>query len=81
MKPIKITAELTLTPEQFKEWCVGEVQPTETMWKVYVEKMLWAKFGLTEDYGDYKDFLNKTIEVKSDFAGEPSVKITTKEMK
>lgn len=80
MKPIKITAELNITPEQFKEWCEGELQPTETMWKVYVEKMLWSRFGVTRDYGDYKDFLNKTIEVKGEFAGEPVLKITTKEM-
>lgn len=73
MKTIKIIAELTLTPESFIEWCEGDLPPTETIWKSYVEKMLWSEFGITRDDGDYEDFLNKTIEIRK-------LKITTKEV-
>lgn len=62
MKPIKITAELLITPEMFKEWCAGDFPETEIMYKNYVEKLLYGKFGAWKDIGGYDDFINKTIE-------------------
>ena len=60
MKPVKITAEITLTPETFSEWCDGDVEETERMYQHYVEKTLYYKFGAWGDIGDYEDFINKT---------------------
>ena len=62
MKPVKITAEITLTPETFSEWCDGDVEETEGMYQHYVEKTLYYKFGAWKDIGDYEDFINKTID-------------------
>lgn len=57
MKPVKITAELTLTPEMFSEWCDGDFQETERMYQHFVENMVHSYFGLGNDY---EDFINKT---------------------
>jgi hypothetical protein len=65
MKPVKITAELTLTPEMFKKWCddiLVESVESEKIYKFYIEKMLYSKFGAYKDIGDYDDFINKTID-------------------
>lgn len=62
MKPVKITAELTLTPEMFKEWCCEDIPESERMYQHYVEKMLYSNFNGGEDIGDYKNFINTTIE-------------------
>jgi hypothetical protein len=62
MKPVKITAEIILTPETFSEWCDGDVEETERMYQHYVEKILYYKFGAWKDIGDYEDFINKTID-------------------
>ena len=62
MKPVKITAELTLTPEMFKEWCCEDIQESERMYRHYVEKMFYGTFGSWKDIGDYEDFINKTID-------------------
>ena len=76
MKPVKITAELTLTPEMFKEWCCEDIQESERMYHHYVEKMLYGKFGAWKDIGDYKDFINKTIDDNGN-----GLKLTIEELK
>jgi hypothetical protein len=60
MKPITITAELTLTPESFKQWCEGYFKPNEITWKIYVEKMLWSKFAKDVEYDN---IINNTIHI------------------
>jgi hypothetical protein len=62
MKPVKITAEITLTPETFSKWCEGDITETERVYQHYVEKMLYSKFGSYKDIGGYEDFINKTID-------------------
>jgi hypothetical protein len=66
MKPVKITAEITLTPEMFSEWNEGILPETELMYQQYVEKMLYSTFGFRGDgdlyIGEYGDFINKTID-------------------
>ena len=57
MKPVKITAELTITPEEFEKWCDGDIKPSERMYRHFVENMVHRYFGLGNDYGD---FINKT---------------------
>ena len=76
MKPIKITAELLITPEMFKEWCnsYGEWNG-EFSYKHYVEKMLYGKFGAWKDIGGYDDFINKKIEDNGN-----SVRLTIEEL-
>jgi hypothetical protein len=65
MKPITITAELTLTPESFKKWCAGFFdEPSEILWKTYVEKMLWSKFATSENFiFEYDSIINNTIHI------------------
>jgi len=74
MKPVKITAELTLTPEMFKEWCDGDFQETERMYEHFVEKMIYSKFGSYKDFGEYKDYINTTID-------DDGMKFTFEELK
>lgn len=57
MKPVKVTAELIITPEMFREWCDGDLPETERMYQHFVENMVHRYFGLGSDYGD---FINKT---------------------
>ena len=76
MKPVKITAEITLTPEMFKEWCCEDIQESERMYQHYVEKMLYSKFGFGIDIGDYEDFINKTIDDNGN-----GLKLTIEELK
>lgn len=61
MKPVKVTAELLITPEMFKEWCEGDFPETETMYKLFVEKQVYSKFGAWKDFGNYEDFVNTTV--------------------
>jgi hypothetical protein len=76
MKPVKITAEITLTPEMFREWCGEDILPTERMYQHYVEKTLYYKFGAWGDIGDYEDFINKTIDDNGN-----GLKLTIEELK
>jgi len=62
IKPLKVTAEFVITPEDFKEWCGGDVKPSEKMFKVYVEKMLWNKLGMDSDSGNFDEFIPKPVE-------------------
>lgn len=62
MKPVKITAELTLTPEEFKKWCDGDILPTERMYRQFIEGTIYNKFKTTYDFGEYKDYINTTID-------------------
>lgn len=55
MNPVKITAELTLTPEKFKKWCDGDFEESERMYRHYVEKMVYHSFGVEVDYQDFVD--------------------------
>ena len=75
MKPVKITAEITLTPETFREWCDGDVEETERMYQHYVEKTLYYKFGVL-GYGGYENFINKTIDDNGN-----GLKLTIEELK
>ena len=75
MKPVKITAELTLTPEMFKEWCCEDIRESERMYQHYVEKMLYSNFNSGE-IGDYKNFINKTIDDNGN-----GLKLTIEELK
>lgn len=74
MKTLRITAELVVTPKMFAEWCERDVPISEKWFEVYVEKLLWTKFGVTKDFGNYEDFINQTVDVKG-------LRITTKELK
>lgn len=76
MKPVKITAELTITPEMFHEWCEGDFQETERMYQRFVEKVLYCKFGAWKDIGGYEDFINKTIDDNGN-----GLKLTAEELK
>lgn len=63
MKPVKITAELTITPERFREWCEEDnLLPSKNLYQCYVEKMVYGTFGHWKDIGGYVDFINKTID-------------------
>lgn len=55
MNPVKITAELTLTPQMFKEWCDGDFEESERMYHHYVEKMVYNCFGYEFDYEHFVD--------------------------
>lgn len=57
MKPVKITAELTITPEEFEKRFDEDILPSEIMYQHFVENMVHRYFGLENDYGD---FINKT---------------------
>jgi hypothetical protein len=76
MKLVKITAEITLTPEMFREWCDGDIPPSEKMYQHYVEKMIYGKFGSYKDFGGYLDFINKTIDDNGN-----GLKLTIEELK
>jgi hypothetical protein len=76
MKPVKITAELTLTPEMFREWCDGDISPSERMYHQFIEKMVYGKFGSYKDFGDYVEFINKTIDDNGN-----GLKLTIEELK
>jgi hypothetical protein len=52
MKTVKIAVELTLTPEMFTEWCDGDFRQSEFMFKHFVEKTIFSKFGRTVNYDD-----------------------------
>lgn len=58
MNPVKITVELTVTPEMFVEWCAEDIVPSERMYRHYVEKILLNNFGISSDY---EDVVNTTI--------------------
>lgn len=62
MKPVKITAEITLTPEMFEDWCEGDLPKSPRMYQCYIEKILYSKFGSWLDIGGYEDFINKVID-------------------
>lgn len=76
MKPVKITAEITLTPEMFSEWNEGVLPETELMYQQYVEKVVYGKFAYGLNIGKYKDFINKTIDDNGD-----GLKVTVEELK
>ena len=73
MNPVKITAELTITPEMFSGWCDGDFQESERMYRHYVEGMVYRYFGLDDSY---EDFINKTST--HDLTG---LKLTIEELK
>lgn len=62
MKPVKITAELTLTPQEFEKWCRGDILPTERMYHQFIEGTIYNKFRTTYDVGEYKDYINTRID-------------------
>ena len=62
MKPVKVTAELLLTPEMFSKWCDGSFPETETSYKLFVKSQVYFKFRTEKELGDYEDFINTTIE-------------------
>ena len=62
MKPVKITAEITLTPEEFEKWCDGDIRPTERIYHRFIEGTIYNKFKTTYDFGEYKDYINTTID-------------------
>lgn len=76
MKPVKITGEITITPEMYKEWNDGILPETELMYHRFIEKVLYCKFGFGIDMGEYEDFINKTIEDNGD-----GWKLTVEELK
>ena len=39
MKPIKITAEIIIKPEDFSNWCDGDFPESEKMYEHYVYKV------------------------------------------
>ena len=59
MKPVKITAEITLTPEMFEEWSDCDFPLTELWYKHYVEKMTASLFGT---WASYDDLVNNVFE-------------------
>lgn len=61
MKTVKIAAEMTLTPEMFSEWCDGDLPESESVFKRFVEKTLFSKFGCSLDYDDV---LGRTVDVR-----------------
>jgi hypothetical protein len=75
MKPVKITAELTLTPEEFQKWCDGDILPSERMYHQFIEGTIYNKFGTTYDFGEYKDYINTTS------IDDNGVKFTFEELK
>lgn len=62
MKPVKITAEITITPEDFEKWCDGVVQPSERMYHLFIEETIYNKFKPIMFVGEYKDYINTTID-------------------
>ena len=62
MKPVKITAEITLTPEEFEKWCGEDILPTERMYHQFIEGTIYHKFRTSYDVGEYKDYINTTID-------------------
>ena len=76
MKPVKITAEITITPEMFSEWNEGILPETELMYQLYIERMIYGKFAYVLDIGEYKDFINKTIDDNGN-----GLKVTVEELK
>lgn len=62
MKSVKITAEITITPEEFEKWCDGDILPTERMYRQFIEGTIYNKFKTTYDFGDYKKYINTTID-------------------
>ena len=62
MKPVKIIAEITITPEEFEKWCDGDILPTERMYHQFIERTIYNKFGTTYDFGEYKNYINTTID-------------------
>lgn len=62
MKPVKITAELTITPEDFEKWCEGEILPTERMYHRFIEGTIYSRLKTTYDVGEYGNYINTTID-------------------
>jgi hypothetical protein len=63
MKPVKITAEITITPEEFEKWCDGkDILPTERMYHQFIEGTIYNNFRTSYDFGEYKDYINTTID-------------------
>ena len=62
MKPVKIIAEIIITPEEFEKWCDGDILPTERMYHQFIEGTMYNKFGTTYDVGEYKNYINTTID-------------------
>ena len=59
MKPVKITAEITVTPEMFIEWCgQDDYLKNEEKYKDYVESWVHSKFS------SYGKFFGKYDEYK-----------------
>lgn len=61
IKPVKITAEITLTKEDFLDWCEEDVNPSDGMFKHFVEMILWNKLGINENYDK---LINNTVEAR-----------------
>ena len=76
MNPVKITAEITITPEMFSEWNEGVLPETERMYHNFIEKVLYSKFGAWKDIGGYDDLINKTIDDNGN-----GLKLTVEELK
>ena len=76
MKTVKITAEITLTPEMFSGWNKGIYPETELLYQQYVENILYFEFGAWKDIGKYRDFINKTIDDNGN-----GLKLTVEELK
>ncbi len=74
MKPVKITAEITLTPEEFEKWCGEDILPTEQMYHHFIEGTIYNKFRTSYDVGEYKDYINTTID-------DNGLKLTFEELK
>jgi Uma2 family endonuclease len=74
MKPVKVTAEITITPEEFEKWCDGDIQPSERMYHHFIEGTIYNKFKTTYDVGKYKDYINTTID-------DNGMKLTFEELK
>ena len=74
MKPVKITAEITLTPEMFREWCGEDILPTERMYHQFIEGSIYNRFRTSYDVGEYTDYINTTID-------DNGLKITFEELK
>jgi Uma2 family endonuclease len=63
MKHVKITTEITITPEEFEKWCDGkDILPTERMYHQFIEGTIYNKFRTSYDFGEYKDYINTTID-------------------
>jgi hypothetical protein len=74
MKPVKITAEIILTPEEFGKWCGEDILPTERMYHQFIEGTIYNKFRTSYDVGEYKDYINTTID-------DNGLKLTIEELK